>query len=290
MGRSPRLDVEGAWHHVMNRGSGRRRTFFTRRDGELFEWLIGQAHDRFAVEVHAYCLMPNHFHLLVHCPNGGLAAFMQRISSNYTRAVNDHRQTDGPLFRGRYHSLVVDDPTYVVAATRYIHRNPTASNAGTSSLADYRWSSHAAYLGARARPRWLRTDHVLDMFPGGVDGYREFVDPATSFDVAAVPDRHLLGFIELVVDECSVEHIGGRQRLARSVAVALTASVDDATRRRLERSLEFSDPLILAQAKRRTAERLDASPEFATLVERVHRRVAALPSQPTPRTGAPHAA
>ncbi len=273
MGRPERRDFEGAWHHVMNRGAGRQRTFFTRRDGDQFEHLMGEGHDRFAVEVHAYCLMPNHFHLLVHCPAGNLARFMQHISSVYTRSVNERRETDGPLFRGRYHSLVVDDDRYLMSAARYIHRNPLALASDATAIG-HRWSSHAVYLGARARPRWLFTGKVLDMFAGGVDSYRDFVDDRTSSELAAFPDRHLLDFIELVVDEHGAAYTGGRQRLHRMVALALIDQCEPSVGRRLESTLGFAEPWVLAQSKQRANDRLDQSPEFAHLVHLVQRRVA----------------
>ncbi len=257
----------------MNRGAGRQRTFFTRRDGEQFEQLMGEGHDRFGVEVHAYCLMPNHFHLLVHCPAGNLGRFMQHISSVYTRSVNERRETDGPLFRGRYHSLVVDDYRYLMSAARYIHRNPL-DLARDATAIGHRWSSHAVYVGERTQPPWLCTGRVLDMFAGGVDAYREFVDDRTIGELAALPDRHLLDFIELVVDEHGVSYTGGRQRLHRTVALALIDRCDPSIGRRLEACLDFADPLVLAQGKRRAIDRLDQAPEFAYLVDLVHRRVA----------------
>src|SRR3546814_16605516 len=86
MGRAPRRDPEHGWHHVMNRGVAKQRVFHSRADGEMFEALLGEGHDRFGVEVHAYCLMTNHYHLLLRCPEGGLSDFMQLVSARFTRA------------------------------------------------------------------------------------------------------------------------------------------------------------------------------------------------------------
>lgn len=108
----------------MNRGAGRRDVFRSRRDGDLFEALAGEASTRIGVEVRASCLMPNHFHLLVHCPDGGISPFMQRIVARFTRAVNQRAGSDGAAFRGRFHSITIDDPVSVHRMTEYIHRNP----------------------------------------------------------------------------------------------------------------------------------------------------------------------
>jgi REP element-mobilizing transposase RayT len=144
----------------MNRGASRRRTFFSSSDGDRFLALVHEGCELLGIEIHAFCLMPNHFHLLVHVPTSGLSAFMQRLGSQYTRHVNDQRGSDGALFRGRFRSIVVDDTSYRSVVGRYIHRNPIAlePNAGPSS---YRWSSLRHYLEPAEAPSWLRTDVLL---------------------------------------------------------------------------------------------------------------------------------
>jgi REP element-mobilizing transposase RayT len=158
--RPIRLDPEDGWHHVMNRGASRQRTFFAVSDGDRFLALIHEGCELLGIEIHAFCLMPNHFHLLVHVPHAGLSAFMQRLGSQYTRYVNDRRGSDGALFRGRFRSIVVDDVSYRSVVGRYIHRNPIALEPvdGPSS---YRWSSLRHYLNEPEPPTWLRTDVLL---------------------------------------------------------------------------------------------------------------------------------
>lgn len=124
MGRALRPDRPGGWYHVVNRGVDHQPIFFDDSDRVDFGRLLGVGHDRFGVEVHAYCLMTNHFHLLVHCPNGGLSDFMHDVTATFTRHVNDRLGRDGPLVRGRFRSFIVDSDAYVLCATRYIHRNP----------------------------------------------------------------------------------------------------------------------------------------------------------------------
>ena len=139
MGRAARQDIQGGWHHVMNRGADRERIFFTRNDGLAFEHLLAEGSERWGVEVHAYCLMPNHFHLLLHCPNGGLSKYMQRIATQYSTRINARVGGDGPMFRSRFRSILLDSPTYIAQAGRYIHRNPLELSPPVDPTS-YRWS------------------------------------------------------------------------------------------------------------------------------------------------------
>jgi putative transposase len=160
MARPIRLDPEDGWHHVMNRGASRQRTFFVESDGDRFLGLMHEGCELLGIEIHAFCLMPNHFHLLVHLPHAGLSAFMQQLGSQYTRYVNDRRGADGALFRGRFRSILVDDVSYRSVVGRYIHRNPIALNRELGP-SKYRWSSLRHYLSDAQCPSWLRTDVLL---------------------------------------------------------------------------------------------------------------------------------
>jgi REP element-mobilizing transposase RayT len=113
MPRPPRNDDHAGWFHVMNRGAGRRTVFHIDTDRRLFLRLAAEASRDCCVELHAFCLMSNHYHLLVNCPEGGLSSFMQTIGANYTRALNERLQSDGPIFRSRFHSLPVSTGEYL---------------------------------------------------------------------------------------------------------------------------------------------------------------------------------
>lgn len=98
MPRPLRIDVEDGWNHVMNRGIDHGDVFFADTDRIEFGQRLGDVFDRFGIRTHAYCLMDNHFHLLLHCPEGRLSDAMQRLGSLYTRHVNDRLGRDGALF------------------------------------------------------------------------------------------------------------------------------------------------------------------------------------------------
>ncbi len=165
------------WHHLMNRGASRDNIFVDDNDRTSFGQQLADMYERFGIVVHAYCLMDNHFHLLVNCPSAGLSVAMQRFSSIYTRHLNDRHGRDGALFRGRFHSRLITDEAHVINACRYIHRNPLDIG-GIDDVAEFRWSSHRTYLGLRSCPPWLETDFVLDRFGGDSDAFDRFVRSA----------------------------------------------------------------------------------------------------------------
>ena len=164
MARPLRIDDDGDWHHVMNRGLDHQVIYLCDGDRLTFEALLQQLAEQHGIEIHAYCLMGNHYHLLVHCPNGGLSAAMQQLSSSYTRIVNDRLGRDGPLFRGRFHSVPVRSELHISRAAAYIHRNPV-DLVGEASLEAYRWSSYGVYLGRRRSPAWLTSSLISDLLP-----------------------------------------------------------------------------------------------------------------------------
>ncbi len=174
MARSLRLDPDDGWHHVMNRGAGRRTIFIDDNDRTSFGQRLAEMHELFGIVVHAYCLMGNHFHLVVHCSHAGLSEGMQRLSSVFTRHMNDRHGRDGALFRGRFHSRLITSDRYLVTAIRSVHRN-ALDVAGIEDVAEYRWSSHRTYLGLRRCPPWLETAVVLDQFDGRPAVFDAFV-------------------------------------------------------------------------------------------------------------------
>lgn len=161
MVRPLRIEFEDAFYHVMNRGRERQRIFHTPDYYEAFLASLDEAYMRFGMEIHAYCLMGNHYHLLMKTPQGNLSRIMQHIDGLYTQRHNRLKDTDGSLFRGRYKAIVIDASEYLLQVSRYIHRNPVeVKKPLTDTLEDYHWSSYAAYLGLDKAPRWLNRDTI----------------------------------------------------------------------------------------------------------------------------------
>ncbi len=164
MTRSPRNLDEADWFHVFNRGADRQDIFSLDGDRSLFESLLASTLDATGVELHAYALMTNHFHLLVHACDGRLSAFMHQLCSRYAAAYNQRTGRTGPLFEGRFRHVPITDDDHLLAEARYIERNPL-SFVPPAALANYRHASLGVYVGRRDAPDWLSTymlEQLLD--------------------------------------------------------------------------------------------------------------------------------
>ena len=146
----------------MNRGIDR-ASIFDEAATTIFLIELRDACATYAVEVHGYCILPNHYHLLLHTPQAGLSLVMQRLSSRFTQAVNRLRERDGPLFKGRFRSVPIKDDAHLVRVSQYIHLNPVEARLVLAPEA-WSWSSAPAYLGLVAKPDWLHVGALLDMF------------------------------------------------------------------------------------------------------------------------------
>ena len=161
MPRPIRIEYENAFYHVMNRGRGRQAIFYGPAYFKAFLDTLIQAHQRFDAQIHAYCLMGNHYHLLIETPRANLGRIMRHINGIYTQQYNRFRNTDGPLFRGRYKAILVDETEYLLQLSRYIHLNPVAKQKSRlRPLEIYQWSSYPVYVGKVPNPGWLTTDRI----------------------------------------------------------------------------------------------------------------------------------
>ncbi len=166
MGRKLRIEYPGAVYHVMNRGDRRETIFHDDPDRELFLATLTEACAKAHWQVHAYCLMGNHFHLVVETPQGNLVAGMKWFLGTYTARFNRRHKLSGHLFGGRYRSLMVDaaSPGYLRTVCEYVHLNPVRARLlrPEQPLRTYRWSSYPGYLARPGRrPSWLRVDRVF---------------------------------------------------------------------------------------------------------------------------------
>ena len=158
MPRFLRRDGPGTWHHLMNRGIARRTIFETVRDYRFFLSLLAREVACGRLEIHGYCLMSTHFHLLVRSVRGELSEAMRRIQNRYARYFNRTRRRDGPLFRGRFKSRPIHSHRYRRNVLAYIHDNAVSAGL-VGKRSDYRWCS--AHDWKHGRPaRWLSRDWV----------------------------------------------------------------------------------------------------------------------------------
>lgn len=194
MSRALRIQYPGAWYHVMNRGAGFRKVFETPQHRRLFLSLLGETVETFGLEIHAYCLMETHYHLLVCSPRGEISRAMRHLNGVYTVRYNRLQKTDGPLFRGRYKSILVDADSYLAQVSRYIHLNPVEGGLSRKASA-YAWSSYGCYVGEHQAPDWLSRGPVLGLFGNRapIQRYREFVESGVEEEIQEFYQRAYLG-------------------------------------------------------------------------------------------------
>jgi putative transposase len=162
MSRPLRIEYAGAWYHVMNRGRRAEKIFTEKKDYELFLELLKESSELFNIKVAAYCMMPNHYHLLLHTPDGNLSRCMRQINGVYTQRFNRAHRYDGQLFRGRYKSILVEAENYLLELLRYIHKNPLQAGL-CHNLGDYEWSSHKGYMSDAKKWDWLYKNFILSL-------------------------------------------------------------------------------------------------------------------------------
>ena len=174
MPRPLRIEYNGAWYHVMNRGTNHQSIFYSENHKNMFCLLLNEIAERFYVETHAYCLMDNHYHIILHTPLGNLGKAMRHLDGVYTQRFNRIEKRDGPLFRGRYKAILVENNSYLLQLSRYIHLNPVTAKL-CHSPKDFFWSSYHAYAGIKDREKWLHTDFILNYMNGNKEKYNDYV-------------------------------------------------------------------------------------------------------------------
>lgn len=188
MARPLRIQYPGAFYYVTSRGNERKDIFRSTIDRERFLGYLKSATCRYGAVIHAYCLLSNHYHLLLETPAGNLSEIMRHINGAYTTYFNTKRKRAGHLFQGRYKAILVEADAYAAALSRYIHLNPLWAGMA-ETLVDYRWSSYPAYIGLVEPAPWLKTDFILGLLAreshAAQSAYRELVEA----DCDAVDER-----------------------------------------------------------------------------------------------------
>jgi len=178
MSRPLRIEYPGAIYHITSRGNARQPIFEDDKDRELFLELLGSIVSRYKWLCHTYCLMDNHYHLLIETVNGNLSQGMRQLNGIYTQRFNRRHGRIGHVFQGRFKSILVDREGYLLELCRYVVLNPVRAGM-VKSLEKYKWSSYQTTTGIVKSPVFLTTDWVLSQF-GRVrkqtqEKYREFV-------------------------------------------------------------------------------------------------------------------
>jgi putative transposase len=163
MARPLRIEFPGAIYHITSRGNAHGIIFNDEQDRQVFLAILGSLVTRYHWICHAYCLMDNHYHLLVETPEANLARGMRQLNGVYTQAFNRRHSRVGHLLQGRYKAIVVEKESYLLELCRYIVLNPVAAGM-VGDPGDWEWSSYQAAAGLAPRPNFLTTEWVLSQF------------------------------------------------------------------------------------------------------------------------------
>jgi REP element-mobilizing transposase RayT len=173
MARTWRIEYKGALYHVLSRGNDGQDIVADDDDRKHFLDTVSEMGERFEIDIFAYVLMDNHYHLLFRTNRANLCRSMQWFGATYTKRFNLRHNRRGHLFQGRFKSMLVQNDTYLLQLSYYIHRNPLRAGM-VRRVVDYKWSSFRAYAYGRKHPNWLNTNVVLSQFVNVKDRHRAY--------------------------------------------------------------------------------------------------------------------
>jgi putative transposase len=158
-----RIEYAGAFYHVLNRGRRREPIVQDGQDGERFVSDLSKLARPYAVWIHGYCLMTNHYHLILEIPHANLSQAVQWLNAAYAPYYNRRHPLCGHLFQGRFKAILLDSGPYLEVVSRYIHLNPVRAGL-VAEARRYPWSSCRYFVGAEKAPDWLQTQQILGGF------------------------------------------------------------------------------------------------------------------------------
>jgi REP element-mobilizing transposase RayT len=195
MARPLRIQYENGYYHVTCRGNARDDIFVDDTDRNAFLELLARSAEIYQVDILAFVLMTNHFHIVIKTPLANLQEFMRHFNISYTSWFNHRHHRVGHLYQGRYKSFVIDADNYLMEVSRYVHLNPVRIKKNEilpvkdrrKHLRNYQWSSYPDYIRETTRYSWLNRQEVLGYFrddnPGGRKAYARFVESGLSLDI-----------------------------------------------------------------------------------------------------------
>ena len=305
MARPLRIKYPGAFYHVTSRGNEQKDIFKSQRDREKFLGYLESATLRYGAVIHAYCLMSNHYHLLLETPEGNLSQIMRHINGAYTTYFNVKRKRAGHLFQGRYKAILVEADEYLAELSRYIHLNPVRVGI-VERPEQYQWSSYPSYTGYSKPLAWLRTGFILGCFAKKTEDahkkYRTFVEDRLGKEYESPLTRtigtSILGSASFV-EEISATYLQGKEdanipalrqftsrptleeilkeaqaeftddeRLARRATIHLCHKYSGMRLREIGERFNVRDTAI-SEASRRFARELDTNGRLRGIVERI---------------------
>jgi len=179
MSRPLRIEFAGALYHVTSRGNRQEAIYLNDSDRQDFLSILKQVQERFNWLIHAYCLMDNHYHLLVETPDSNLSQGMRQLNGVYTQTTNKTHGKVGHVFQGRYKAILIQKESYLLELARYIVLNPVRARM-VRNAKTWLWSSYRDTAGYRQTPEWLTTEWLLSAFGkyklSAIEKYRKFIE------------------------------------------------------------------------------------------------------------------
>lgn len=225
MARPLRLAVLGGVYHVVSRGNEKRAIYLDESDRNRFLKILESVTERLNVLCHSYCLMGNHYHLILETPDANISLAVRQLNGVYAQYFNRKYERVGHLFQGRFASKLIQKHTYLLAVSRYVALNPVRAKL-VSRPSDWRWSSFRALAGLTEPPTFLCTDWLLHQFDTddrsrACRSYRRFVLDSPDSESPGLDDRPILGtadfvsrFKDRLQDAAELRDIPRRQRFA----------------------------------------------------------------------------
>jgi REP element-mobilizing transposase RayT len=226
MTRPLRIEYSGAVYHITSRGNARKKIYSDDEDRKNFFGVLETVVKKYNWLCHAYCLMDNHYHLLVETPDANLSIGMRQLNGVYTQLYNRRHRRPGHIFQGRYKAILVDKDNYLLELSRYVVLNPVRAKV-VELPEHWKWSSYAATAGLKKVPDYLSVDWILKVF--GTDRktaqrqYRKFVKEGITRkspwrelqgQILLGKDSFVENFKDLLGDKEAIKEIPRQQRYA----------------------------------------------------------------------------
>jgi putative transposase len=167
MARSLRIEYNGALYHITSRGNKKENIFISDADRVLFLTILEEVCNRCCWICYSYCLMNNHYHLLIETPEGNISKGMRLLNGMYTQQFNRLHSRVGHVFQGRFKGILVEKENYLLELSRYIVLNPVRANMAATAF-DWEWSSYRATICEEQSPNWLSSNQILALFSSDV--------------------------------------------------------------------------------------------------------------------------
>jgi putative transposase len=175
MSRPVRIEFPGAHYHLTSKGNSDQQIFLDNEDRAAFLQVIDCVVGRFGWLLHSYVMMDRHYHLVVECPQANLSKGMRQLNGVYTQHFNRRHGQDGPLFQGRFKSVLFEPQSYLLPLCRHVELNPVRLSASKLPQS-YPWSSFRATVGVVKAPCWLHSSTLLANFEPGADAQKQYRD------------------------------------------------------------------------------------------------------------------